>query len=341
MTYFRFQIFIFSTFLLSSSTITAKPQNTDSQNSRNVYAFNTLNLNPLVQIFGLPSLSNQLIGKQGTVELELEQQIANYYSQTTLPSEAVKLDGETWRTSLNAHYALSNRSQISLSIPYLRHSAGHLDSLIYNWHDTFGLPQNSRAKETNDKIDIQYLKNNEHIIYQQQTTSGIGDIRIKYAYSLPLYGREWVLQSEIKLPTGSVDDFTGSEGTDLSLGLIINDTKTLNTQNISFWYGGAASYLENANSPLSEDQNNAVFSGRAGLGWLANESITLKTQLDAHSAVYNSDTPELGDPAIMLTIGGDIHFLSRYRLELSGVEDIMTNTSPDIIFTAKLTAHFE
>jgi len=335
MKYLKQTTLFISMFLLAEATNSAEPKNTQ------VHAFNTLNLNPMIQIFGLPSLNNQLIGKDGTIALELEQQVANFHSQTILPSESIKLDGETWRTSLNTSYVISKRSQVSLSIPYIRHSAGYLDSLIYNWHDALGLPQGGRTKETNDNIDIHYLRNNEPILSQQETTSGIGDIRIKYAYSLPLYEREMIIQSEIKLPTGNIDDLTGSEGTDFSMGFMINDAKTLKAQSISFWYGGAASYLEDTNNPIFENQNNAIFSARTGLGWLVNESITLKTQLDAHSAVYDSDTPELGDPAVMLTLGGDIHFSSRYRLELSGVEDMMTDTSPDIIFTAKLTALFE
>ena len=330
-------ILIISISTLASATNGAEINGTETK----VHAFNTLNLNPLVQIFGLPSLSNQFVGKEGAIELEFEQQVANFHSQTIGQSEAIRLDGETWRTSINASYVISPNAQISISIPYLRHSAGYLDSLIYSWHDALGLPQGGRTKDTNDEIDIRYLRDNETILAQQNTASGIGDIRLKYSHSLPLYEQGLILQSEIKLPTGNINDLTGSEGTDLSLGFIINNTQSLKAQNISFWYGGAASYLQDTNSRLSDTQNNVVFSARTGLGWVINKSITLKTQLDGNSAVYDSDTPELGDPAFMLTIGGDIHFSSRYRLELSGVEDMMTDTSPDIIFTAKLSALFE
>lgn len=335
MTYLKYEALIILAFIFSTTVNSAEFKRTQT------HAFNTLNLNPTIQIFGLPSLKNQLIGKQGTIELELEQQVANYASQSIQESEAITLDGESSRTSINASYALSNHSQISLSIPYIRHSSGYLDSLIYNWHDTFGLPQGERTKETNDNINIHYLRGSQTVISQQRTRSGIGDIRIKYGYSLPFHERELVLQGEIKLPTGDIDHLTGSEGTDLSLGLMVNDTNTLEKQNIRFWYGAAVSYLEDAKSPFSENQNNTVYSGRTGLGWSVTKSITLKTQLDAHSAVYDSDTPELGDPALMLTLGGDIYFSPRYRLELSGVEDIMIDTSPDIIFTAKFSARFE
>ncbi len=312
-------------------------------------AFNTLNLNPLVQIFGLPSLNNRLIGAKGTAEFDVELQVANYSSRSTPPNEAIKLDGETWRTTFNAAYVITDRSQISLSIPSIRHSKGHLDSLIYDWHDFFDMPQGGRTKDTNDEIDMRYIRNNETVVSLRSTTSGIGDIRIKYGYSLPVYERELVLQTELKLPTGDLEKLTGSEGTDLSVGFMLNDSLSLQEHNVSFWYGAATTYIEDAKgrqspqsqSDLSDEQNNIVFSGRTGIAWRANDSITLKTQLDSHSAVYDSDTDELGDPALMITLGGDIHFSPRYRLEISAVEDIITTTSPDIIFTTKFTVRLE
>lgn len=307
-------------------------QNLDEQ------AFGTLNLNPLVQIFGLPLLDNQVIGKKGSFDLAVEQQVANYHSQSITQSEAINLDGESWRTSITAVYGISQDSQLSLSVPFIRHSGGYLDSFIYHWHDVLGLPQGARTQDTHDDIDIRYIRNNQLIVSQRSATSGIGDIRIKYGYRLPVKERSVVLQSEIKLPTGSIDRLTGSEGTDISVGFMLNDPISLQQQHITLWYGGASSYLKDSNSELSAEQNNLVFSGKMGLGWRAFDSITLKTQLDAHSAIYESDTQELGETALMLTIGGDIHFSKRYRLELSAVEDLVTDASPDVIFNVKFTA---
>ncbi len=304
-------------------------------------AFNTFNLNPMVQIFGLPSLTNQALNTQGSVEIEIEQQAANYHSQSSQQNEFIKLDGETWRTNLTIGYGLTSNSTLSISAPYIRHSAGYMDDLIYNWHDTFGMPQGERTQDTNNNIDLQYEVNGEQQVNISSPVSGIGDIRIKYSHKLTTFDRATLLQSEIKLPTGDIETLTGSGSTDLSLGVVINDTVSLKSQNINIWAGAAATYLGEADNTLSREQKNAVWSGRAGLGWRINESFALKTQLDTHSAVYNSNTTELGSAPLMLTIGGDYYLSSTYRLELSAVEDIVTEVSPDILFSIKFSARFD
>ena len=304
-------------------------------------AFNTLNLNPMVQIFGLPSLTNQVLNSQGSFDIELEQQAANYHSRSSLKNESLKLDGETWRTNLTLTYGLTDDSTLSISTPYIRHSSGYMDEIIYNWHDTFGMPQGERTKETNNNIDLQYSVNGQKQVNISSPVSGIGDIRIKYSHKLPAFDRALILQSELKLPSGDVETLTGSGGTDLSVGLLIDDAISLKAQNINMWAGTAATYLGSADGALSGEQKSLVWSARAGLGWFLNKSIVLKTQLDSHSSVYNSDTIELGEPPLMLTIGGDYYFSPNHRLELSAVEDIVTEASPDITFSAKFSAKFD
>ncbi|UZE95180.1 DUF3187 family protein [Alkalimarinus alittae] len=305
------------------------------------HAFNTLNLNPMVQIFGLPSLANQVLGAQGLFEVEIEQQTANYYSQSISNDEVITLDGETWKTRLNIAYALTDHSEISISVPYIRHSSGYMDDLIYNWHDTFGMPQNNRTKSTNNNIDLYYSVNGKTPVDLNSTVSGIGDIRLTYAHQLNAFNRDLILQTVIKLPTGDVATLTGSGGTDLSIGLMINDAISFERQNINTWAGAAVTYLGKADGDLSDNQKDLAWSASAGLGWPINSALILKTQFDGHSAVYNSNTTELGDPALMLTFGGDYYFTPLYRLELSAVEDIIAETSPDIVFSVKFSAKFE
>lgn len=310
-------------------------QSTDSA------AFNTVNLNPMIQIFGLPSLANQTLDNKGTFKIELEQQVANYQSRSTLNSESLTLDGETWRTNISLAAAVTDKTELSVSIPYIRHSAGYMDDLIYDWHDLFGMPQGERTEDSNDNFDIQYIYAGKSQARLASPSSGIGDIRLKYLYKLPAFNREFILQSELKLPTGDSEKLTGSGGTDLSMGFMYNDPVSLQNQDINLWAGSGATYLSDADGSLSGRQKNLVWSARAGMGWSLNKSVALKTQLDTHSTVYQSGTDELGKAALMLTLGGDIHFSSHYRLELSAVEDLITESSPDIVFTAKLTAIVE
>lgn len=305
------------------------------------HSFNTLNLNPMVQIFGLPSLTNQTLSSQNTIEVEIEQQAGNYHSQSSLANEQVRLDGETWRTNLTIAYGLSDNATLSLSTPYVRHSPGYMDRLIYNFHETFGMPQGERTKSSNNNIDLQYSVNGRNQVKIDSSVSGIGDIRIKYAHKLPVYQRYMVLQGEIKLPTGDITKLTGSGGTDLSIGFMVNDSQTLNAHQVTLWTGAAATYLGSSDSTLSELQNDMALSIQAGLGWHLTHSLALKAQLDTHSAVYDSNTIELGKAPLMLTIGGDYYFSPNYRLEFAAVEDLVPEASPDIIFSAKFSAKFE
>lgn len=321
--------------VIFTSVLPVSVQGTESN------AFNTLNLNPMVQIFGLPSLTNQIASSRGSLEFEIEQQAANYHSQSQLQNETLKLDGETWRTNFTITYGLTDQSTLSISTPYIRHSSGYMDDLIYNWHDTFGMPQGERTKDTNNNIDLQYSVGGRQQVDIKSPVSGMGDIRVKYVHRLPAFGRAILLQSEVKLPTGDTTTLTGSGGTDLSIGLMFNDALSLERQNINFWAGAAATYLGEADSLLSEEQNDLVWSARTGLGWRLTDSLALKTQLDTHSAAYNSDTTELGNAPVMLTIGGDYYFSPKYRLELSAVEDLVTEVSPDIVVSAKFSAKLE
>lgn len=215
-----------------------------------------------------------------------------------------------------------------------------MDDLIYNWHDTFGMPQVERTKDTNNNIDLNYSINGQQQVDIGSPVSDIGDVRIKYAHKLSAFDRPIILQSEIKLPTGDITKLTGSGETDLSMGVMIDDPTSFKAQNINIWAGAAATYLGDVDSALANEQNNVVLSARAGLGWHLNDAIALKTQLDTHSATYDSDTIELGNAPLMLTIGGDYYFSPNYRLELSAVEDLVREASPDILFSAKFSAKF-
>lgn len=303
-------------------------------------AFATLNMNPMVQMFGIPALSNQVLGTKGALNVSIEQQAANYHSQSNTLNESLTLDGETWRTNVSASYALSDNADVTIIAPYIRHSAGYMDDLIYDWHDTFGMPQGERTQQTNNQIDLQYRLNGTQIVDIQSPTSGLGDIRFKYVHRLNLSNRALLLQTELKLPTGKFKTLTGSGSTDVSVGLTLNDTMTFQQQDVNVWVGAAATYLSDSESPALTNQDTILWLATTGLGWSLTPSFALKAQFDSQSAAYQSQTIELGDPTLMLTLGGDYYFTNRYRLEIAAVEDIITETSPDIVFSLKLSAAF-
>jgi hypothetical protein len=98
--------------------------------------------------------------------------------------------------------------------------------------------------------------------------------------------------------------------------------------------------LADIDGELAAIQKNFALAGRLGIGWQATKLIQLKLQLDAQSALYDSDLKQMGDPAVQLVIGGSLTFTDDVYLDISIAEDISTATAVDVAFQLGLVATF-
>ena len=305
-----------------------------------VRAFHNINQLPFKQIFGLPSLDNSPLTEAGAWRLNFIANISNTYDFSTNASEDYATDVETFRGAVTVAYAWRNNFQVGLEVPYINYDSGSFDDFIYNWHDFFNMPQNGRSEDTNDQFQVSYTAPSGSTYEMSGPESGIGDIRINCTYSRPWKDRQFIFSSELKLPTGDYDKLTGSGGYDLSVGLMFNDPQSLAKYRLTFFGGLAGIYLGDSDGDLAEDQNNFALAGRAGIGWQATKLIQLKMQLDAQSALYDSDLKELGDLAMQLVMGGSLTFSDKAYLDISVAEDIITTTAPDVAFQLALVLTF-
>ena len=62
------------------------------------------------------------------------------------------------------------------------------------------------------------------------------------------------------------------------------------------------------------------------------ERVALKLQLDGHSSFYDSGLAGLGSSAVQLTVGGQIDLSRGSSLDLGLVENLFTDTTPDLVF---------
>ena len=303
-----------------------------------IRAVHNINQLPFKQIFGLPSLDNSPLTEAGTWRLNLIGNVSNTYDIASGPQEELVNDLETFRGSLVASYGLRNNWQLSVEVPYISHDGGFLDDLIYRWHDFFGMPQNGRSRDNSDQFDVSYLSGVSHELPGPR--SGMGDVRLNAAHSRPWNGRTLIFSAELKLPTGDFDKLTGSGGTDFSAGLTLNDPHSLEKYRITLYGGLAAVYLADVDGELAAVQKNFVLAGRAGIGWQATRLMQLKLQLDAQSALYDSDLKEMGDAAFQLVIGGALTFTDDVYLDITVAEDINTSTAADVAFQLGLVLTF-
>ena len=303
-----------------------------------IRAFHNTNQLPLKQIFGLPSLDNSPLTEAGKWRLNLIGNLANTYDIATGPREKLTNDVETFSGRLIASYGLRNRWQLSVDVPYVKHGGGFLDHFIYQWHDFFGMSQNGRTRDNGDQLNVSYLSGVSHELPGPE--SGIGDVRFNIAKSRAWKNRTLVFSAEVKLPTGDFDKLTGSGGSDFSAGLTLNDPHTLEKYRITLYGGLAGVYLGGMDGELAAIQKSFVLAGRAGVGWQATKLVQFKLQLDAQSAIYDSQLKEMGDPAFQLVMGGSLTFADDVYLDIAVTEDINTSTAPDVAFQLGLVLTF-
>jgi hypothetical protein len=301
-----------------------------SARASEIRAFHNINQLPFKQIFGLPSLDNCPLTEVGQLRATLISNISNTFDNSTGTNDTIETDVETLRTSLTVSYAVRDNWQLGIEVPYVRHSSGFLDDFIYDWHDFFSIEQNGRTKYSSDQIRINYFSTNGASFTLSESSGDIGDIRINSTYTLPWENRSLIFSTELKLPTGDFDKLTGSGGLDISAGLTVNDSYSLEKFNITVFGGLAGVYLGDIESDLAVNQNNFVLAGRAGIGWQASRLIQLKLQVDGQTPLYDSDIKEMGDPALQLVMGTSFTFSDEAYIDISIAEDINTSTAADV-----------
>ncbi len=298
--------------------------------------FATRNLNPLVQIHGLPSAKGGRIAAPGETLVLLNGNLASHFANRREGDEAILLDGETHRLDLHLRRGFRSGLEVGVEIPYMRHSGGFLDNFIDGWHDATGLPGGGRGRVPRNQINFAYRHQDEVQRLLDRSAAGLGDIRL--TAGLRLFEREEsdfvALRAGLKLPTGDSDRLTGSGAPAFSLAL---DGTRLGDPWSLFASGGVL--LSAKGDILAERRRTVVGFGSVGAAWRPWQRLALKAQLDGHTPFYRSDLVPLG-ASVQIVLGGTVALSERTTLDLALVEDLIVYSAPDVVFHLALRTRF-
>lgn len=308
-----------------------------------ILPFQASNRSPVVQIFGLPGPGTARLLAPGEYAAEFAVDTAQNFTHNRSGGETILLDGESYRFNLNLRRGLTPRFEAGIDLPYLAHSGGFLDGFIEDWHDIFGLPQNGRDKSPHDRLLYSYTRNGRQEILVDDAAQGLGDIRLNAAWQVKTAdaAAPWgaALHAALKLPTGDSDDLLGSGSTDLALWL--SAARTWAGDGSAFALFGSLGAMGLTDGDVIEDrQHHLVGFATLGGGWRPFDWLVLKLQVDGHTPFYDSDLPELGDPAALLTLGGDLALSETLALEIGVSEDLATETAADVMVRLALRSRF-
>lgn len=300
-----------------------------------VQPFYSRNMNPFVQMYGLPAAEGAALASKGNLNTRLVLDVANNYTSDAASGENIVIQGETYRSVLALRYGLGEKLEIGIDLPYLNHGRGRLNNFISDWHDTFGLPQGDRDEAVDDRLSYLYTDHNNQLAAVTDSASGLGDVLL--AAAMPIYKgggenpRQLTLRAGLKLPTGSASDLLGSGSTDFSLRLSGEDRQTFAAVRIT-WFGTLGALLLTEGDVITDRQRHLVEFGTVGFGWQPLSWLALKLQLDGHTAFYDSDLRQLGDFSTQLVMGGTLGLPWDLLLDLAVSEDSTVTTAPDVVF---------
>lgn len=295
--------------------------------------FLTSDQNPFIQIYQPPPPEGARLAEPGAWRFSLQLDLANNSIQQDNATEELVLDGESYRATLAAGYGLSGGLEAGVSVPLVLHRRGALDNFIEDWHDLFGLSNSKRTKFESNQLRYSYASN----VASSQVTNpaeGIGDVRLTLAYPLTGSahgGRDLVLRAGLKLPTGDAKKLLGSGSTDLALQLAAVDAGTLADWKATL-FGSVGMLRLGGGDVLDAIRRDYIAIGTLGLARPLLGKASVKLQLDAHSSFYDSALSALGSNTVQLTVGGQIELAGGGAIDLGLVENLFTDTTPDLVF---------
>ena len=250
--------------------------------------------------------------------------------------ETLVFDGETARLEFGLRYGVSERLELGLRLPCLRHSAGRLDSLIDRWHDWFGLPGGSREIRARDLLEFTYADAGGRRFDLRDSVSDFGDLRLTAGWRLGAGGtHRRALRLGVTLPTGKVDSLTGAEAVTVSAGFAGDMTRLGAGGRFSAFYRANLIWVDEPGI-LADRYREWLGQFALGLGFRAAPWLDLRAQALARTAMHDSGLDVLGEPAVTLTFGANLELGERYVLSVAVGEDIKVHSSPDVSFQLAL-----
>jgi hypothetical protein len=293
------------------------------------------NLSPVTGLLGLPSQRYAGTESEGELGVALHSSIANNYILDTNSREYLNLDGETLRFALDLRYGLAQDWDLQLEVPWLEQSGGHLDRLIDDWHDLWGMSDGGRSKVPRDLLDYQYASTFARGFQLDDDSSGLGDITLALNYAF-FHDDDSVaaLALGYKFGVGDEDKFLGSGGDDQFLALRFSGN---HLSSLPLRWHGQVGYLRAGDSDLLDgiQEQNLWFAGLS-LDWVVAENWSLLAQVDSNAAPTDSGITALGDTAATLSGGARWRFAPRWSVDASIVEDIVVETASDVTFQLSL-----
>jgi hypothetical protein len=296
----------------------------------------TRNQHVLTALFGLPAPLPARLPSAGSGNASLTLNWSSFADIDDDGPSTATLDGEVIELRARVDHALAPHWAWHAELAWRDLSGGTLDSLVDNWHDVFSLGGGSRNRLPQDQLLIEYVAGGVTRLQVDKDGSGVADIPVSVGYQVAESDQRSVATwLTVKLPAGDAESLGGSGAVDVAL------TVSATREIAESWqvFGQASLAWLGQGDVLPQEQEDFAGSIVAGVTWHATHSVDLTGQLEANTAVFDTDTILDGD-AVVLTLGGAFRTTGGWRFDLGISEDLWTKGSPDFVFIAGVGRSF-
>ena len=288
-------------------------------------------LSPVVQLYGLPRMNGARVLRDNT-EVTFNVEAANNFQSDNRLGTFAFFDGESMVSSLRVRGGWGNGLDWGVEIPYVVHTGGALDGVVDEFHEVFGLPDGERSLAPRGRLD--YLIRSDGVVYADfdDSARSLGDVRAFLGYQIfdkPKHA--FALRSQIKFPTGRVEDLSGSEAMDASLWGEYEYDVVSSILDFKLTLSSGVSYLGRGEL-IPQDQMSWLGFGHVGLHIPLHPRVEIIAQLDAHTKIFRTGNPLIGAGGILGTIGGRVGLTERLWMDLAIIEDLDSESASDVVF---------
>ena len=288
------------------------------------------NLAPAAGIYGEPRALGGDVLASG-YELTFSTELANNFTGAAYGDTRAVFDGETTYLTYGMRHAFAQRWEWGVEVPYVIQRGGDLDSAIDKFHDVFGFDDNDRNAVGRDEINYVVTDRGANYVDVHATRQDWGDLRVSGGYQV-FYEpeRSLAIRALVKLPTGNVDQLTGSHAADVATWLDYSDRDLLARFRLSL-SGALGVMLLGDGDLLPQDQRPVAGYAHFGISHALSDAWALKAQLDYHSELIDTSIDQLGGQALQGSVGAHWRFNGSLWTELALAEDLTPDSTSDVL----------
>ena len=211
------------------------------------------------------------------------------------------VDGETHRTTINAHRGFGRNLEAGISIPIAYIGGGSSDGFIERFHSALNLGDNQRVAVQRNHETV-FIRTDDNIYLRERPAhSHLGDVALSAKYELTTFEDPNLaisVQAAVELPTGNARTLDGSGSIDGGLQLLI--TRDFGATRIN---ASAGLLFLGHNTPLALDSQ-IVITDSIGVSRLVASHTSATVRLTISQSPFRGiGAPELTRRSYQMTAG--------------------------------------